>query len=374
MNPLSRSFLTGALLATLMRGTALATPTSELPCGGKFSCVPASQPLEVGTNVWVSTGQLRSFVFALVDSYEGSAVNIPVTVIRGVNPGPSLLLTAAIHGDELIGVPLILALREWIRPEQLNGVVIMLPVVNPFGFHHQTRMLPDRRDLNRYFPGNPAGSLASRIADRIFRTFALPSDYCLDVHTAAAGQANAPHVRVDPSSSEALKLAQGFGGMVVLHPAEPGTLRLAATQAGVPTVVFEAGETGRIDSTAVEAGVRGVQNLLGHLGMLPAGAAQDGERPLLMQYSPWLRADSGGIVELTVGLGDLVQANQRLLTIRDTLNGDPRELRAPGPGIVLSIARSPVAQPGNALLRLGMIEQAGEEYPDGAENEMPEEE
>ncbi|MEA2624492.1 MAG: uncharacterized protein QOD06_537 [Candidatus Binatota bacterium] len=325
-------------------------------------------------DVRIAAGEVRSFVFELADSYEGSTVNIPVTVLRGAAAGPTLLLTGTIHGDELIGVPIMLALRERLNPASLNGTLILLPVVNPFGFQRQTRVLPDQRDLNRYFPGNPRGSLANRIANRIFRNFVLPSDYCIDFHTAASGRANAPHVRADPGSEDARRLAQGFGGMVVLHTAQPGTLRYAATRAGVPAAIFEGGESGRLDADTVEVGVRGVQNLLSSLGMV-AGEKPGGGDPMWMRFSPWLRADVGGVVDLAVALGDVVQPNQRLLTIRSTLDGQRADLLAPQSGIVISIARSPVAQPGNAVVRLGIVERAaGEAAPSTApEDEMPEE-
>jgi uncharacterized protein len=336
--------------------TPPATPTPA--CVGKHSCISIEQPIEIASNVWVSSGTERSFVFPLVDSYEGSDVSMPVTVIRGARPGPTLLLTASIHGDEMIGVPIILRLREVLKPEELAGMVVMLPVVNPLGFQRQTRYLPDRRDLNRFFPGNARGSLANRIAHRVFETFVRPADYAIDFHTAAGDRANAPHVRADPRSPARASAPPGFGGVVVLHAAAPGTFRDAATHAGVPTALFEGGEPGRIDERSVEIGVRGVQNVVASLGMSRNGP-QNPAPPLWLEYSPWLRADAGGIVELAVGLGDVVQPNQLLLTIRDTLHGERIEMRSPLPGIVMSLAKGPVTQPGNALLRLGIIETQG---------------
>ena len=246
----------------------------------------------------------------------GSEATLPVAVINGRSAGPNIWLSAAIHGDELNGLPILLGLRERISPDDLSGMIVMLPVVNPYGFERQTRYLPDRRDLNRYFPGNARGSLANRIAHRIFENFVKPSDYLIDFHTAAGDRSNAPHVRADPASPEARALAQGFGGIVVLQPATPHTLRHAATAAGVPTAVFEGGENGRLDAKSIESGIRGVENVLASLGMI-AGAERNPARPLWMTYSPWIRANNGGIVELAVGLGDLVQENQLLLTIRE---------------------------------------------------------
>jgi uncharacterized protein len=344
--------------------------TPEVSCGGKFTCVPIEQPVEVVSNLWVSAGTVRSFVFPLVDSFGGDDVDIPVTVIRGARPGPTLLLTASIHGDEMIGVPILLRLRETVKPEELAGIIVMLPIVNPFGFQRDTRYLPDRRDLNRFFPGNERGSLANRIAHRVFATFVLPSDYCIDFHTAASGRGNAPHVRADPRSGSARSLAQSFGGVVVLHEAEEGTLRYAATAAGVPTALFEGGEATRIDPRSVEAGVRGVENLLAALGMRP-GSTQSPAPPLWLRYSSWIRSDVGGVMEPAVALGDVVQANQLLLTIRDALNGTPTEVRSPSSGIVMSMARAPVVQPGNALLRLGLIEPTAPPAP-ASEPESPE--
>ena len=348
---------------------AVAPSPTTIACVGKFSCIPPEEAIQVTEGIWVRAGARRSFVFELIDSYGGGPVTIPVTMIRGTRPGPTLLLTSTIHGDELNGVPVLLKLRERIDPNQLAGLVILLPVVNPYGFQRQTRYLPDRRDLNRFFPGNARGSLANRIAQRIFRTFVSPSDFLVDFHTAAGNRSNAPHVRGDPASSDALRLAQGFGGIVVLHAAAPGTLRYAATAAGVPTAVFEGGENGRFDPKSVEAGLRGTENVLASLGML-SRTERSAARPLWMRYSPWIRANEGGIVELAVALGDLVQENQLLLTIQDTLDGKRTEVRAPNPGIVMAVAQSPVAEPGYALLRLGIIQhEEGAEGPEPVEGE-----
>jgi hypothetical protein len=360
-----------AVEASPPAASAVSPGPSPTPCVGKFSCAKVEEPIEIVQGIWVRAGVTRSFVFELIQSYGGSDVTIPVTMIRGAKPGPTLLLTSTIHGDEMNGLPVLLQLRERISPEALSGMVIMLPVVNPYGFERQTRYLPDRRDLNRYFPGNPRGSLANRIAHRIFRTFVLPSDYLIDFHTAAGDRSNAPHVRADTASPEARSLAQGFGGIVVLQPAMPHTLRHAATAAGVPTAVFEGGENGRLDAKSIESGIRGVENVLASLGML-AGADRSATRPLWMTYSPWIRANTGGIVELAVGLGDLVQENQLLLTIRNTLDGARTEIRAPAPGIVMAVARSPVAEPGYALLRLGVIQTEVEGPEQQAEEEDPE--
>ena len=351
--------------------SAAATGESAATCTGKHSCVPIEQPVEVVPNVWVSAGTIRSFVFPLIDSFGGDDVEIPVTAIRGARPGPTLALTASIHGDEIIGVPILLKLRETLKPEELAGMVLMLPVVNPFGFQRDTRYLPDRRDLNRFFPGNERGSLANRIAHRVFHTFVMPSDYLIDFHTAASGRGNAPHVRADPRSAASRSLAQSFGGMVVLHEAEAGTLRFAATSAGVPTALFEGGEATRIDSRSVEVGVRGVENVLSSLGMRPGSQASLAP-PLWLRYSPWIRADVGGVMEAAVALGDVVQANQLLLTIRDALRGEPLEVRSPSAGIVMSMVRAPVVQPGNALLRLGMIDAPPPVPTPTAEPEAPE--
>ena len=366
-----------AVIRAATTPTPAETPTpTPTPCEGKFSCVPPEEPIEVAKGVWVRAGKKRSFSFDLIDSYGAGDVTIPVTMIRGERPGPTLLLTSTIHGDELNGLPVLLQLRERLDPKELTGLVIMLPVMNPHGFQRQTRYLPDRRDLNRYFPGNPRGSLANRIAHRIFETFVRPSDYLVDFHTASGSRSNTPHVRADPASEEARELAQSFGGIVVLHEAMPNTLRHAATSAGVPTTVFEGGENGRLDPQSIETGVRGVENVLAGLGML-VDSERTAAKPLWMTYSPWIRANTGGIVELAVGLGDLVQENQLLLTIRDTLQGRKTQVRAPTPGIVMAVARSPVAEPGYALLRLGVIERdEGPEpepvEPEDAEEEVPE--
>jgi len=283
-------------------------------------------------------------------------VHLPLEVLHGRAPGPRLWLSAAVHGDELNGVEIIR--RVLLRlPECLErGSVIAAPIVNVLGFLAQSRYLPDRRDLNRSFPGSPSGSMASRLAHTFLDHVVSNCTHGIDLHTGTLDRSNHPQVRGNLRDGETLRMAEAFAAPIMVESQlRRGSLREIAGRRGIPVLVYEGGEALRFNEDAVRLGVEGVLRVLGALGLgsfeVPAG------RPsLLVRRSTWVRARRGGLLRLEVSEGDRVARRQRLGQLSDPLGEDAVELRAPFDGIVLGLTRNPVVHGGDALVHLGRIE------------------
>ncbi|MDX1509352.1 MAG: succinylglutamate desuccinylase/aspartoacylase family protein, partial [Woeseiaceae bacterium] len=220
----------------------------------------------LGAEVYPGTSQRLSW--AATELFEGVPVSTPVLVVNGARPGPTLCLTAAVHGDELNGIEMVRRIMHDISPEKLSGAIIGVPIVNVQGFRRGSRYLPDRRDLNRYFPGNPTGSAAARIAYSFFENVVMHCDALIDIHTGSFERANLPQIRADLRDPDVVELTQGFGATVILHSTPGvGTLRHAATSAGIPTVTLEAGGPLQLELNEVKHGVKGIETLISSLGM-----------------------------------------------------------------------------------------------------------
>lgn len=302
----------------------------------------------------VPPGAARRLSWVAKDGFEGLATTTPVLAVNGVKDGPVLCLTGAVHGDELNGIEVVRRVIHSLDPETLSGAVIGVPIVNLHGFRRASRYLPDRRDLNRYFPGNPRGSSASRIAHAFFNEVILNCTALVDVHTGSFHRTNLPQIRADVRHPAVVELAHGFDSMVVLHsPPASGTLRGAATAAGIPAVTMEAGEPMRLQPEEVDAGVAGVQSLLATLGLVKQRRLFREPEPVYYD-STWIRADRGGVLMASVQLGQRVQKDGLLGTITDPISNQTTEIRSPYKGRVLGMAVNQVVMPGFAAFRLGL--------------------
>ena len=303
----------------------------------------------------VQPGKVAQIHLKVSETVTHRPATIPVTVVHGTEPGPTLFLTGAVHGDEINGVAIVRRVLDIIDPEKLKGTLIGVPVVNRVGFQSYTRYLPDRRDLNRFFPGDANGSMASRIAHKLFDKVISKADAGIDLHTAAAGQANLCHVRGDTENEVIKDLMKAFGTPIMLEGGGPkGSLRRAATDAGVPTIIFEAGEPNRFQHHVVEIGATGVLRVMNHLGMIKTRQPKV-PISILVKKSEWVRADHGGILDLEVSPGDLVRTGQRIAVIHDPFGQHVDELRAATSGVVLSTATDPLTNPGNAVAHIGHL-------------------
>ncbi len=304
----------------------------------------------------IAPGDTAQVELKVSETVTHQSLRIPATVMRGRGLGPTFYVTGAIHGDEVNGVAIVRRLLDGLESRLDRGILVAIPVVNRFGFESDDRYLPDRRDLNRHFPGDPKGNMAARIAHKLWKTVVLSSDAGIDLHTAAEGNANLCHIRGDASRPEVKELMKAFGAPVMVDQEGPrGSLRRAATEAGVPSVLYEAGEPGRFQRHVVEIGHEGILRVLAHLGMV--------ERPtrrpkiqVLVRNAEWVRSDHGGILELRIEPGDLVRTGQELGTIFDPYGRHVDHVVASTSGVVLGIATTPLVHPGMALVHIGGLE------------------
>lgn len=302
----------------------------------------------------VLPGTSARLAWSATELFEGVPVSTPVLVVNGTEPGPTMCLTAAVHGDELNGIEMVRRVLHNIEAENLSGAVIGVPIVNVQGFRRGSRYLPDRRDLNRYFPGNPDGSAAARIGHALFTEVIAHCDALVDLHTGSFERANLPQIRADLRNPDVVTLTLGFGSMVVLH-SEPtvGTLRYAATMAGIPAVTVEAGGPSQLELAEVKHGVKGIETLLTTLGMVKKVRLWGDPEPVYYR-STWVRADAGGILLADVSLGSQVRKGELLGTITDPMSNARTELRSPHTGRVIGMARNQVVMPGFAAFHVGI--------------------
>ena len=300
-------------------------------------------------------GESRTIGLKFSESYLGMPITVPVHVIRAVEDGPRVLLTAAVHGDELNGLGIIRELL-FARPFALRrGTIVAVPVVNTMGLERHMRYAPDRRDLNRCFPGAADGSLASRLASALFSQVVKKCDYGIDLHTAAVRRTNYPTVRGDLDVPAVRRLAESFGAEVVVHSKGPlGSLRRTGVEHGVPLILFEAGEVWKIEPAVVEIGVRGCLNVLRTLKMVEGSREVPG-RSVRIKKLCWVRAEDGGVLNFLARPGDLVAKGQELASTSTVFGRPSATVLAPANGMVLGMTTLPVVKPGEPLYHIGSV-------------------
>jgi len=303
----------------------------------------------------VAPGETAELKLKVVESYTGEPLPVPVTVVRGA-AGPTLFVTATVHGDELNGVGVLRALLNDTDWSALRGTLIAVPVANVPGFLAQDRRMPDRRDLNRSFPGNRRGSLTARLAQVLFREVVLKSDFGIDLHTAGRERTNYPHVRADLSQPPVAALAHSFGCPVMVDSRGPErSLRRAAVQAGVPTIVYEAGSPLRFERPLIEIGVAGVLNVLSSLGML-AGSPAGPPLAMIVERTQWVRSRAGGILDSRVELGQPLRRGGEVGLLTNPFGRDRSLLKAPCGGLVLGLTQVPLVHPGDPVCHLARLD------------------
>ncbi len=301
----------------------------------------------------IEPGESRTLELPVAQSYRGIGITLPVRVVRAERPGPTVLVTAAIHGDEINGTGIIRSVALDPPFDLSAGTLVLVPVVNLLGFERHSRYLPDRRDLNRCFPGDAGGSATSRFAAAVWEGLLLPSDYLIDLHTAAVRRTNFPNIRADMSDERVAKIARAFGVELIVDGCGPASsFRREACKAGKPAIILEAGEALKIEPTVVELGVRGIRNVLVSLGMVEGGL----RRPIhqaVVKRKRWIRAPSGGLLQFHVAPGEPVSADQPVATVTSLLGRDRDTLLAPFAGIVLGMTTLPAVSPGDPVCHLG---------------------
>lgn len=309
------------------------------------------------------------------DTFEAIAGPTPVLVLNGATPGPTLCLTGAVHGDEINGIEIIRRVFFELDPHELSGVLLGIPIVNQMGFRLTSRYLPDRRDLNRFFPGDPKGSSASRIAHGFFSEVISNCDSLVDLHTGSFHRTNIPQLRADMSTESVAQLVHGFGGMIVIHSiGAKGTLRRAAVDAGIPSVTLEAGEPMRIQEAVVVDGVERIRNLMTNLGMYRQPKFWSDAEPIYLN-SRWVRSEQGGLLLSSVKLGDRVRVGDELGKVVNPINNQEFPLTSPYNGRIIGMALNQVVMPGYATYHIGMettrnsLEQADGKTSNGADGD-----
>ena len=308
--------------------------------------------IKIGDTV-VQPGNRASVDLPVADLYTGTALSMPVKVICGKKAGPTLFISAAIHGDELNGVEIIRRLLKRKLLRSIRGTLIAVPVVNVHGFLDQSRYLPDRRDLNRSFPGSAKGSIAARMADIFVKEIVSKAGYGIDLHTGAINRSNLPQIRADLSDARNLDLAKVFGAPVIVDSTiRDGSLRGCAADRGFPMLVYEAGEALRFDELSIRAGLRGIFKVMRHLGMLPERKQANPIVPVVADSTSWVRAPASGILSHKVELGTRVIEGQQLAIIGDPLGTAEVAVTAPFDGIVIGRTNLPLAHEGDALFNV----------------------
>jgi len=306
----------------------------------------------------IKPGTLEVVNIPLPGLHSKTSVNMPVHVVHGKRAGPVLFISAAVHGDEINGVEVIRRILSMRSIRHIKGTLIAVPVVNVFGFDSHSRYLPDRRDLNRCFPGREEGSLASRLAHTFMSEVVERSDFGIDLHTAAIHRDNFPQIRADINHEQLNLLSRAFGSPVLLHSAPPeGALRHAACQVDVPVMVYEAGEALRFDEVAIRVAVRGIINVMRALDMLPKNRVKKIKPSVLLRSSSWVRANKSGILRAQAALGEMICKGDVLGHISDPAGNVDEVIRSPANGIVIGRTNIPLVYEGEALFHIGISSQ-----------------
>ena len=290
--------------------------------------------------------------------YTHTPLTLPVHVIRGAKDGPRLFLSAAIHGDELNGTEIIRRVLKHPSLKRLRGALLAVPIVNVYGLLHHSRYLPDRRDLNRTFPGSEKGSLAARLAHLFMDEIVHKCTHGIDLHTGAIHRDNLPQIRGNLDDPETRRLAEAFGVPVLINSTiRDGSLREAAAEHGIPMLLYEAGEALRFDEISIRAGVKGIINVMRTLGMLaPSRSRRKKAEPFIARSSTWVRATAGGLHRKVCGLGSRVKRGDVLGLINDAFGGEASEVISPANGIIIGCSVIPLVHEGEALFHIARFE------------------
>jgi len=330
--------------------------------------------LEIG-GVKVEPGSRTEIELKVAPTFTHDEMGLSVQVIRGKQDGPTLFVSAAIHGDEINGVEIIRRLLQHKVLHRIKGTLLAIPIVNVDGMINNSRYLPDGRDLNRSFPGSAKGSLAGRVAHTFVEEILKKSTHGIDLHTGSNHRSNFPQIRADLSEPETRSMTEAFGVPLALDSKlRDGSLRGCAGELGVKVILYEAGEALRFDEVYIRAGVEGIINVMREIGMLrPSRASKPRKPPLICDQTYWVRAPESGMLRTLVPLGAKVEKDQPLAMISDPLGSTETEVLAPYAGVVIGRTNLPPAYAGTALFHIArygtknrvvekQVEQFQEEY------------
>ena len=316
-------------------------------------------PFQLGDET-IPAGGRRTLELPMGNLITHTEIHMPVHVVHGRRSGPRMFVCAAIHGDELNGIEIIRRLLLTPHMQRVRGTLIAVPMVNIHGVIQHSRYLPDRRDLNRVFPGSPDGSLAARLAHLFVEKIVRHCTHGIDLHTGAAHRSNLPQIRADLDDPETVRLARAFGTPVLINSAlRDGSLREFASGLGIPMLLYEAGEGLRFDELSIRAGVRGILHVMRELGMLPPSRrpATRTVEPFVARASSWTRAPESGIMRTLKTLGARVRRDEPLAYIADPFGEKEVPVLAHQDGIIIGRTRLPLVNAGDALFHIARFSQ-----------------
>lgn len=313
-------------------------------------------PFEIGGES-VAQGTAVDIGLPITTMATGYSSQLAVRVLHGAKPGPTIFVSAAIHGDEIIGTAIIQRVANLLSPENLAGTVLLVPVTNIFGFLNHTRYLPDRRDLNRSFPGSANGSLAGQMANVFFSEVVSRCSLGIDIHSAAVHRYNLPQIRIAAGNKHLVEMAMAFGAPVIIEsPLRDGSLRSLAQDNGVEMLLMETGEALRFDRLSIETGFAGVQRVLAHLGMIEADdGLTEVSVPARSNKTQWVRSPRGGVTHRVRKSGDAVRKGDLLAAVVGLFGEEPEEIISPIDGIVIGHATLPVVHQGDAIFHIASV-------------------
>ena len=303
----------------------------------------------------IEPGQTKIINFSFAKLYTATKVEIPIIVSRAVIDGPTVLMTAGIHGDEINGVEVV---RQVIA-KKINipqrGIIICIPILNIFGFLNAERTFPDGRDLNRVFPGTKTGSLASRVAFHFTKEILPMADYCLDFHTGGAQRFNASQIRIVPNNKELFELAEIFNAPFTVYSNNLSkSYRSTCEKLGIPSLLFEGGKSLDNDKHIVKNGVDGVLRVLAHLKMLrpEISLPENKHSTVLIEKSRWIRAQKSGLLHVKIACNKYVEKDEFLATITDPYGQMRFKVKAPNAGYIINVNHAPIVHQGDAIFHI----------------------
>ncbi len=319
------------------------------------------EPMIIGGHS-IPKGKIVEIEMPVAKLYTDTDISMPVHVVRGKKDGPTVFVSAAVHGDELNGIEIV---RRLINKKSLkisHGTLILVPMVNVYGVLNQSRYMPDRRDLNRCFPGSSKGSLAGRVAYKFLNEIVRQCQYGIDLHTGAIHRSNLPQIRADLDDEETLSLAEAFGVPVLINSTlRDGSLRQEAVESGTKILLYEAGEALRFNELSIRVGVKGIQNVLAYLGMTKTRIRKKKHTPFIAYNSTWARASSSGIVHNLKHLGDQVKKGEPLAQIGSPFGEILNTVKASKGGIIIGKQNIPLVQEGDAMFHIAYFKDDDDE-------------
>jgi len=310
--------------------------------------------LHIGDMV-IRPGERKTVNLPIARLYTNNWAHMPVSVFNGEHSGPVLFVCAAQHGDEINGVEIIRRLLKHRSLKMLNGALVAVPIVNVFGFLQGERYLPDRRDLNRSYPGSPQGSLAARTAHMFLEEIASHATHGIDIHTATVHRYNLPQIRADLEDETTFGMAQSFGTPIIVHSRKRNkSLREVLAKRGMPIIVYEGGEALRFNEEVIQSGVEGTIHVMRHLGMLRKSTRK---RHNVVQTGEtrWIRARKSGLVQLKRKAGSMVKRHETIAVITDPLGTNVVDLKSPHEGMIIGHTNLPLVNAGDAVVHVARV-------------------